>query len=272
MPITLGAVLPYATSLLGGMFGKGPKMTQEQKMLQQIAKQLQSFAGSVPMGDPQEQAALSQAQGLLGQQQRQGQEALFAAMSPMSGGFGNAADAMRNLQSDQTAQRMALQAQAMQDALGARRQALMQAANVAQGVGPPQQPGQNFSQLFGTLAELMARNKASVSSTGGGAPNTAKPGGLGAPISPQLAMALRRLQMGGGAAPGAAPAAAAPAGAPALGMSRPGATFGVSPAGVPTLGPARPASPVGISGPTFDLRANLFQVPQLDERRRMFGF
>jgi len=159
-----------AGAILGGLFGGRQKLSPEQKFNMNIAKQLRTFAGSAPMSDPLERMMLAQQKGMLGQEQLQA----FQMMQPGAGGqyfTGDAAAQMAGMQSNFVAQRSALDAQALMDALQQRRQALLQAADVAHGVGPRQEQGGGMGQMLGNLAQLytqyqMSRQKPPQQATG----------------------------------------------------------------------------------------------------------
>lgn len=161
--------------LLSGLFGGGgPQLPPELKRLYKIqagaAQDLQHFSRSVPMSDPLEQAALASQRGLLGQQQMDQRNQLFASLSPDA--MTNTPDFLTNLTNQQYGQQANLTSQNFLNSLLARRQALMGAANVAQGAAGSvnyQQPF-DLSPLLQQLSHAYAYRKASRGpvGTGGG--------------------------------------------------------------------------------------------------------
>jgi hypothetical protein len=171
-PMTIAAV----AGTIGGLFNKGPKPPKEIKNLWRlqagIAGDLRSYSHSIPLSDPQEQAALAQEHGLLGEQQMQQQQQLYGAYNPATD-RGNLSDLMRNLTGQQIAQRSSLDSQHLMDALASRRSALLQASGVGQAaLGPASQmpgtPGVDFSSLFGNLAQSLAYKNARYPNTQSG--------------------------------------------------------------------------------------------------------
>lgn len=169
MPFNLGLdVGSLVAGVAGGLLNKGPKVPKEvrdlYRMQMGIAHQLQGYANSVPGSDPQEEAALAQQHGLLGEQQLQQQQQLYGAYNPATD-RGNLSDLMRNLTGQQIAQRTSLDSQHLMDALANRRNALLQASGVGQAaLGPASQmpgtPGVDFSSIFGNLAQSLAYKNA----------------------------------------------------------------------------------------------------------------
>lgn len=146
--------------LLGGLFGGRARLSPEQRFQMQIARDIARFARSAPLADPLEQAALAQQRAMLGEQQRAFREALFAQMP--TGVTTAPADVATGLAAQEISQRMALDAQALLDALQQRRAALVQAAGVAQGVGPRQQEpglGQTLQELAQQYAAFHTRRR-----------------------------------------------------------------------------------------------------------------
>jgi hypothetical protein len=163
-PMTIAAL----AGTVGGLFNKGPKMPKEIRNLYRfqssIGNELRDYSHSVPFSDPQEQAALAQQHGLLGEQQMQQQQQLYGAYNPATD-RGNLSDLMRNLTGQQIAQRSSLDSQHLMDALASRRSALLQASGVGQAaLGPASQmpgtPGVDFSSLFSSLANSLAYKNA----------------------------------------------------------------------------------------------------------------
>lgn len=156
-PIALGL---SALSGLAGAFGGGPKLPPELRALYRIQKRaaqgLQQFSRSVPLSDPLERAALAQQHGMLGEQQRAQRDQLYTAQSPFA--TTSPGDFLRNLTSQQIGQQSALDSQHLLAALQARRNALLQSAQVAQGaVGAASQQqqgsGDALAALLGQLAQ-----------------------------------------------------------------------------------------------------------------------
>src|SRR5437868_3542195 len=75
-----------AGGLIGGLFGGQQQLPPELKRLYRFqygqADQLRRFAQSVPLSDPQEQAALASQRGLLGEQQRSNTANLTSQIKP----------------------------------------------------------------------------------------------------------------------------------------------------------------------------------------------
>jgi hypothetical protein len=144
---------PYiiaGAALLGGLFGGKQKLSPEQKFQMGIAKDLRKFSKSVPLSDAGEQMGLAQQHALLGQQQQSLRQNLYnqqpgnVTTSP--------ADFAMGIGAQEVSQRVALDSQALMDAFLKRREAMLQAAQVAQGVGPRQQePG--IGGMLGNLAQ-----------------------------------------------------------------------------------------------------------------------
>jgi hypothetical protein len=160
---------PYgalAGAILGGFFGGQQKMDPAMKRLMDfqmgIANQLRNYGQGVPGSDPQELAALAQARGQLGEEQRGQRDLLYSAL----GGAGqtNIGDLLANLSNQQVGQRMALSAQALQEMLRRRREALLQSSQVAQAAyGPaaaPREQGPDLAGAFGQFASLYEQSRA----------------------------------------------------------------------------------------------------------------
>lgn len=148
----------------GGLFAHGQRedpIARQQRAFQQgIADKLYNFASGVPGSDPQELAALASARGSLGADQRQYQQGIFGQFNPQM--RTSLSDMASNLASRFSGQQMALQEAQLQAGLQARRDALLQAAQIAPKAGAQYQPNpfpQMLGQLSQTLAYQMARNK-----------------------------------------------------------------------------------------------------------------
>lgn len=144
--------------IAGGFLGPKQKLSPEQKFQMQIANELRDYSRSAPISDPGERAALSQQQGMLGEQLRQSRDQAYGAYTQAN--QGNVGDMMTNLGNQQTGFRMALDAQHLMAAMQSRNQARTQAAGVAQGVGQRQETGGGMAEMFGKLAQLTSYNRA----------------------------------------------------------------------------------------------------------------
>lgn len=140
--------------LLGGLLGgRQGELSPEQKFQMGIARDMRAYGKSAPGSDPGERMALANNQAQLGELLNQQRQGLYSQMpanvttAPM--------DMAQSIAANEMSQRMALNAQAMMDALQNRRQALMNAAGIAQGVGPRQQTN-NLGQTLGGLAQSYA--------------------------------------------------------------------------------------------------------------------
>ena len=160
--------LQVAAPLISGFMGQG-RLPREQRDLLRIAKgsaqRLQSYGTGVPGSAPDELAALAQQRALLGEDQLRNQQQLYGALSPLQGGVANPnlGDMLQSLMSQNTAQRMAVDSQHLMNAIGNRRQALQQAAGIAQGsagLAQEQGGGSAFPQLFGQLSQALAYQQA----------------------------------------------------------------------------------------------------------------
>jgi len=155
-----------AGGVLGGFLGSEPTLPRELKNLYRmqygLADQMRRFSQSVPLSDPGEQAALAQERGLLGQEQNQQTGDLQSQLNLNNALPGQIGDFATNLSNQQTGQRMALDSQHLLNALSTRRQAILQASNIAgnaaAGVKDYQQPP-NFSEIFKNIAQLATQNK-----------------------------------------------------------------------------------------------------------------
>lgn len=163
-----------AVSTLAGLFGKGPQLPPEVRRLYNmqfdIANQLKGFAGSVPLSDPGEQAALAQMRGMLGEQQRAERGMFMGALGQPGQPQTNLADALTGLTQQQGGQMMGLNAQALLDALQQRRQALYGAAQTAQGAlgaATQRQGGTDFSSILQNLGQLYGQMQARKQGMGG---------------------------------------------------------------------------------------------------------
>ena len=152
------AAVPLLGGLLGGLFGGKQKLSPEARFQMNIAHDLQRFSKSAPMSDPGERAAFANQRAQLGEQQRNQEQGLYSQLSPNI--TGAPADMAQSIAAQQTSQQMALQAQSMMDALQQRRQALMQAAGVAQGVGPRQEQGGGLAPMLGQMAQMYTQYQA----------------------------------------------------------------------------------------------------------------
>ena len=143
-------ILQGASAILGGLFGNKQKLSPEQQFQTGIAKDLGKYGRSAPLSDPGEQMALAQQNALLGEQQRQQRGSLYSQLP--TNVTGAPADFAMGLGAQEVSQRSALNAQALLDAMQQRRQALIQAAGVMQGVGPRQQQ-EGIGNMFGQAAQ-----------------------------------------------------------------------------------------------------------------------
>lgn len=175
MPFPVALALTAASGLASA-FGGGPRLPPEMKALYRLQKRaasrLQQFSGSIPLSDPAERAALAQSRGSLGELQRNQQAQLYGAQS---GQFAQTSpgDFLRGLTSMQVGQQGALDTQHLLAALQARRQALLQSAQVAQGAtgaaGAYQASGgDQLSGLLGQLAQIYAYQSGTAGGGKGG--------------------------------------------------------------------------------------------------------
>jgi hypothetical protein len=155
-PLLMGGM-----SILGGLMGGGPSMPAGQRNLLRLqhraGREMQEFAHTAPLSDPGERAALASQRGLMGQQQRSMMGGLFSNLG--ANGSPAPMDMMSNLASNFSGQQSALTAQALQEALRRRQQALMQSAQIAAGAVPASQmtqQGTDFGSIFGQLGQQMA--------------------------------------------------------------------------------------------------------------------
>lgn len=243
-----GAVIGGISGLEGQGSREDPQMKAYRQQQDSIARQFMQQAQGVPGADPASLAALAQARGALGADQRQAQQGLYGQYNPQQG-TGNLADMMGRLQSSFTAQQMSLQEQHMMNALAQRQQALLNAANVGRSAASLYQPRQSeLSQLLGQVAQQMAyrqqRGKGGTNNIGG--------------ITDYNASNDNPLYTPTGAAPGfAGPAPAVPSVPPAL--SLPPSFAGVGTGGPDATTAAAPAAPPagggagGYTGPNLGL-------------------
>lgn len=147
-----------AAGAIGGLFGGGPSISDEQRRLfnfqMRSAKDLRNYAQGVPGSDPQELQLLAQQRGLLGQQQRATMGGLFAGI----GGMGSPApaDMMQNLAAQFQGQQSAAASGLFNQFFQNRRNALLQAAQIAAGAMPSAQPNQqgfDLGALLGPVAQ-----------------------------------------------------------------------------------------------------------------------
>src|SRR5438046_1412388 len=143
-PMTLSLLAGAASSLIGGN-GMSAEQRRQLHLQNNIAQKLYGYSQGVPGSDPQEAAALAQAQAQLGEQQLAQRNQAYAALGANQGA-GNLGDFLANLGSQNVAQRMSLESQHLLNALSQRHQALMQASgvgmNAAQLAGQQGQPNQ----------------------------------------------------------------------------------------------------------------------------------
>lgn len=151
-----GAILGGLSGLFGG--GSAPKLSPEQaalaKQQAEASRLLMQYGTNAPGSSPDEVQALAQDRGVLGQQQRNQQQALFANMGNPANAQPYINDFLKNISSQQTGQQMMLDEQHMMDALSRRREALLQAANVGKSAYEMAQPGAPASQLPQLLGQL----------------------------------------------------------------------------------------------------------------------
>jgi hypothetical protein len=149
-------LLSGGLSLLGGLFGSGPSMPAGQRNLLRLqhraGRELQEFSHTAPLSDPAERAALASQRGLMGQQQRGVMNGLFSNLG--ANGSPAPMDMMSGLASNFGGQQSALTAQAMQEALRRRQQALIQSAQIAAGAVPASQMTQQGADWGGILGGL----------------------------------------------------------------------------------------------------------------------
>lgn len=168
---------PMVLSLLGGLGGLlggpqspeiDPRMQRIYKMLMGSSKAAMRYGKGVPGSDPQEQAAMAQAMGLLGTQQNGDLQALFGAANPATGmqGF---PDMLKNVTSSNQMQTAGLTQSMMMDFLGKRQNAryniapglASQAMGAAGNMYRPAQPTgwEGLSPMLAQLAYTMSRRR-----------------------------------------------------------------------------------------------------------------
>lgn len=160
-PMTMSMLVSAGSSILGGLVG-GPSMPAGQRNLLRLqhraAREMGEYARGVPGSDPGERAALASQRGLLGQQQR-------AAMGNMFGNLGASGavsdqDMLANLMTQFQGQQSALTGAHWQNMLNARRNALVQSAQMAAGAVPAsqmqQQQGPDLGAILGQLGQAYA--------------------------------------------------------------------------------------------------------------------
>ncbi len=180
-----GAILGFGSSLFGlGQPHEDPTLRALRQQQMQIGSKLLGYANSVPGSSPDELANMSQARGMLGQQQRAVQSRAMANYNPSQGL--PAGQMLANLGNAATAQQMAQQSSFLQDAAANRRQALMGAANLGMNAASLYKPQASaFSQIAGPLAQQLAyaqaRQKQNAAGGGNADVNTLQQqaGGLG---------------------------------------------------------------------------------------------
>lgn len=143
-----------------------PKMSKDQRDLLRISKgaasRLYGYGTGVPGSAPDEAAALAQDRAMLGEQQLQQRNQLLGALGA-NPQLGQLPDFLTNVSSLQAAQQMALGSQHLLNSLAMRRQALGQAAGIAQGSAGLAREDASQSQLpqfLGQIAQSMAYSKA----------------------------------------------------------------------------------------------------------------
>jgi hypothetical protein len=154
-PMTATALASVVAGLFGG---RRQRYSPTQQLQLRQAQWLEQFAGGVPGSSPQEQAALAQARGSLGQSQQQQREALYAAQPNFA--QGNTGDMMTNIGLHQTGQMMSLDIAHLINSLNARQQARLDAAAVAQGVGPREQEQSQVGEALSGLAYQVGQQRA----------------------------------------------------------------------------------------------------------------
>lgn len=161
----IGAALAGLGGLLGG---GGPRMSAAQqaalKQQRAIANNLFQYGTSTPMTNQEDLNNLAQSLGLLGQQQRSQLGGLAAGMNVMTP-TGGMPDLIGGLMAQNQAQRMNVNEQHLRDAVAARRQALLQAANVNQQAfdmasARPAIPQNQFGVDMAQLAKVWAQKQA----------------------------------------------------------------------------------------------------------------
>lgn len=152
-PLSLGL------SVVGGLFGSNrPRYDPSQKLQMDVARQLQQYAAGVPGSDPGEMAALAEMRARLGQQQAGQRNQLLAAMPQFAQGA--TGDMLTNLGVQQQGAMMSLDLAHMADAMNRRKQALLDSASVARGVGPQQREPNGVAQGLAGLAYQLGQSKA----------------------------------------------------------------------------------------------------------------
>ena len=154
----LATALP---SIIGGLFSavNRPKLTPDQQQIRSVLmgnmNKLNTYGNSGVGNDPLENMQFANQLAGLGQQQNASRNNMMAQFNMNQGG-GNAADFLSNLNSQQVAQRMAMQAQQMEGALNNRRQALMGASQMAQNMPNFTPPSSGMPDIFQQLGQMIA--------------------------------------------------------------------------------------------------------------------
>jgi hypothetical protein len=158
----LAAALPSLVAGAFSAFGPGAGDARKAQKLQNkviqnqlgIMQGLNRYGNSSLGADPLEQAQFAGDRAAMGQQQGQQRQDMMAAYqrSNPNGGAGMG-DFLTNMNSNFTAQQMALNAQQVLAAMKNRQQALLQSAQVGQSVPQMQQTSNGLPELFGSLAQ-----------------------------------------------------------------------------------------------------------------------
>jgi hypothetical protein len=218
MAAALPSLVAGALSAFGPNAGAARKQQKLQNQVMQnqlgIMGQLRQYGNSPVGSDPMEQAMFANQRADLGAQQAQQREHALAAFNQNGMTPGATGDFLNNLNSNFTAQQMALNAQNVLGAMQQRRQSLMQSAQVGQQVPNFAPPTNGLPELFGSLAQSYAQYQEGQRQNrqgqqqmqlmqqllaGGGAPTT--PGTLPLPVQPTAPS----LPGGGPFAPGFTP-------------------------------------------------------------------
>lgn len=171
MAIPASAWLTMGGGLLGGLFGGGggaempPEIRRLLALQARIARERYQYSKGIPGSDPQEMAALAQAQGLLGEQAANQRAGMFGALgtTDMASGFGP--DMLRNMDQSLLGQRASVNSAFLMDALERRQAAAGQAAGIAGGAAGSARymdngGGTNLASLIGNVAATMGQQQA----------------------------------------------------------------------------------------------------------------
>lgn len=157
--------------ILGGLFGGShfsPEQKQAMRLQKGVANRLWAYGTGVPGSDPQERAALAQALAVQGEQFANQRNQFFAQTRPEDVGLA-APDQIGNLLARQMAGQMSIQGQHLMDSFSRRRDAMMQAAQVASGLFNQAGQGQSngVSEALGGISQQIAYNQQKKKLQGG---------------------------------------------------------------------------------------------------------